>query len=67
MIKAGATTINVPDTVGYATPAEYGALFKYLKENVTGIEQVKLSAHCHDDLGMAIANTIAAIENGATK
>lgn len=65
VIQAGATTINVPDTVGYATPIEYGALFKYLKENVTGIENVKLSAHCHDDLGMATANTIAAIQNGA--
>lgn len=65
VIAAGATTINVPDTVGYATPAEYGALFKYLKENVTGIDKVKLSAHCHNDLGMATANTIAAIENGA--
>ncbi|PIC80200.1 2-isopropylmalate synthase [Sporosarcina sp. P18a] len=65
VIEAGATTINVPDTVGYATPAEYGALFKYLKENVTGIENVKLSAHCHDDLGMAVANSIAAVENGA--
>ena len=65
VIEAGATTINIPDTVGYATPAEYGALFKYLKENVTGIDKVKLSAHCHDDLGMATANTIAAIENGA--
>ena len=65
VIAAGATTINVPDTVGYATPAEYGALFKYLKDNVTGIDNVKLSAHCHDDLGMATANTIAAIENGA--
>ncbi|PIC70994.1 2-isopropylmalate synthase [Sporosarcina sp. P16b] len=65
VIEAGATTINVPDTVGYATPAEYGALFKYLKENVIGIENVKLSAHCHDDLGMAVANSIAAVENGA--
>ncbi len=65
VIAAGATTINIPDTVGYATPAEYGALFKYLKENVTGIDQIKLSAHCHNDLGMATANTIAAIENGA--
>ncbi|KXH84100.1 2-isopropylmalate synthase [Sporosarcina sp. HYO08] len=65
VIAAGATTINIPDTVGYATPAEYGALFKFLKENVTGIEKVKLSAHCHDDLGMAVANSIAAIENGA--
>ncbi len=65
VIAAGATTINIPDTVGYATPIEYGALFKYLKENVTGIDKVKLSAHCHNDLGMATANTIAAIENGA--
>ncbi|ARF18158.1 2-isopropylmalate synthase [Sporosarcina sp. P3] len=65
VIEAGATTINVPDTVGYATPAEYGALFKYLKENVKGIDHVKLSAHCHDDLGMAVANSIAAVENGA--
>ena len=58
VIKAGATVINIPDTVGYATPNEYGALFKYLSENVTGIEKVKLSAHCHDDLGMAVANTL---------
>lgn len=65
VIAAGATTINIPDTVGYATPQEYGALFKYLKENVTGIDKVKLSAHCHNDLGMAVANSIAAIENGA--
>lgn len=65
VIEAGANVINIPDTVGYATPAEYGALFKYLKENVTGIEKVKLSSHCHDDLGMAVANSIAAIENGA--
>lgn len=65
VIAAGANVINIPDTVGYATPAEYGALFKYLKENVTGIDKVKLSAHCHNDLGMATANTIAAIENGA--
>ena len=65
MIAAGATIINIPDTVGYATPQEYGALFKFLKENVTGIDKVKLSAHCHNDLGMAVANSIAAIENGA--
>lgn len=65
VIAAGATTINIPDTVGYATPMEYGELFRYLKENVTGIDKVKLSAHCHNDLGMATANTIAAIENGA--
>ncbi len=64
-IKAGATTINVPDTVGYASPAEYGALFKFLRENIIGAEHVKFSAHCHDDLGMAVANSIAAVENGA--
>ena len=65
MIEAGATTINIPDTVGYASPEEYGALFKYLRENVRGAEKVKFSAHCHDDLGMAVANSIAAMENGA--
>lgn len=67
VIKAGATTINIPDTVGYTTPAEYGALFRYLQETVPGIEKVKMSAHCHDDLGMAVANSLAAIENGATQ
>lgn len=64
-IKAGATTINVPDTVGYASPEEYGALFKFLKENCIGADKVKFSAHCHDDLGMAVANSIAAVQNGA--
>ncbi|MEX3622695.1 2-isopropylmalate synthase [Viridibacillus arvi] len=67
VIKAGATTINIPDTVGYASPAEYGALFKFLRENVTGSDKVNFSAHCHDDLGMAVANSIAAIENGANQ
>lgn len=65
VIKAGATTINVPDTVGYASPQEYGALFKFLRENVAGAEKIKFSAHCHNDLGMAVANSIAAMENGA--
>ncbi|MEC1177325.1 2-isopropylmalate synthase [Metasolibacillus meyeri] len=65
VIAAGATTINVPDTVGYASPQEYGELFKFLRENVRGADQVKFSAHCHDDLGMATANSIAAVENGA--
>ncbi|MBS4210331.1 2-isopropylmalate synthase [Bacillus sp. FJAT-50079] len=64
-IKAGASVINIPDTVGYATPQEYGALFRYLKINVPNIAEAKLSAHCHNDLGMAVANTLAAIENGA--
>jgi 2-isopropylmalate synthase len=67
VIEAGATTINLPDTVGYATPKEYGAMFKYMTDHVAGIEKVKLSAHCHNDLGMATANTLAAIENGATQ
>ncbi|MYL35117.1 2-isopropylmalate synthase [Pontibacillus yanchengensis] len=67
VIDAGATVINVPDTVGYSTPAEYGDLFRYLRENVPNIDQVSLSAHCHDDLGMAVANSLAAIENGATQ
>lgn len=64
-INAGATTINVPDTVGYTMPGEYEALFRYLREHVTGIDTVTLSAHCHDDLGMATANTLAAIRAGA--
>jgi 2-isopropylmalate synthase len=64
-IKAGATTINVPDTVGYTFPHEYEKLFRYLREHVPGIENVTMSAHCHDDLGMATANTLAAIKGGA--
>ncbi|MBO9600206.1 MAG: 2-isopropylmalate synthase [Cohnella sp.] len=64
-IKAGATVVNIPDTVGYLTPYEYGNIFKTLKEKVPGIEKIQLSAHCHDDLGMATANALAAILNGA--
>lgn len=64
-IQAGATTINVPDTVGYTTPAEFGSLIKHLRENVSGIEDVTISVHGHDDLGMAVANFMSAIENGA--
>jgi 2-isopropylmalate synthase len=64
-IQAGATTINVPDTVGYTFPDEYEALFRYLREHVAGMEDVTMSAHCHDDLGMATANTLAAIRGGA--
>lgn len=64
-IKAGATTINVPDTVGYTLPHEYEMLFRYLLERVPGIDEVTLSAHCHDDLGLATANTLAAIKGGA--
>ncbi|RAQ95224.1 2-isopropylmalate synthase [Thermogemmatispora tikiterensis] len=64
-IKAGATTINVPDTVGYVMPHEYEMLFRYLRERVPGMDEVVLSAHCHDDLGLATANTLAAIRGGA--
>ncbi|MBA2285975.1 MAG: 2-isopropylmalate synthase [Ktedonobacteraceae bacterium] len=64
-IKAGATTINVPDTVGYVMPHEYEMLFRYLRERVPGMEDVVMSAHCHNDLGMATANTLAAIRAGA--
>jgi len=64
-IRAGATVVNIPDTVGYMTPVEFGNIFKTLREKVPGIEKIQLSAHCHDDLGMATANALAAIENGA--
>lgn len=67
VIDAGATVINLPDTVGYTTPKEYGEMFRYMKENVPNINQVDLSTHCHDDLGMALANSIAAVQNGATQ
>jgi 2-isopropylmalate synthase len=66
-IKAGATTINIPDTVGYAMPHEYEALFHYVRERVPGIGDVVVSAHCHNDLGMATANTLAAIRAGASQ
>jgi 2-isopropylmalate synthase len=67
VIDAGATVINIPDTVGYATPEEYGRIFRYVRERVPNIHKVMLSAHCHDDLGMAVANSLAAIENGANQ
>ncbi|MCA0969546.1 2-isopropylmalate synthase [Halobacillus litoralis] len=65
VIDAGASVINLPDTVGYTTPDEYGRMFRYVKENVPNIDGVILSAHCHNDLGMAVSNSMAAIENGA--
>jgi 2-isopropylmalate synthase len=64
-IEAGATTINVPDTVGYTVPEEFFEVFSYLKRNVRGIDEVILSVHCHDDLGMAVANSLAAVRAGA--
>ena len=65
VIKAGATVLNIPDTTGYCLPEEYGAKMNYLRENVKGIENVILSCHCHNDLGMATANSIAGVINGA--
>ena len=64
-IEAGATTVNIPDTVGYTVPAEFDRLFRYLKEHVARIDEVTLSVHCHDDLGMAVANSLAAVGAGA--
>lgn len=65
VIKAGATVLNIPDTTGYCLPEEYGAKMKYLKENVRGIEKAILSCHCHNDLGLATANSIAGVISGA--
>ncbi|MBT8267330.1 MAG: 2-isopropylmalate synthase [Bacteroidia bacterium] len=64
-IKAGATVLNIPDTTGYCLPHEYGAKIKFLKENVKGIEKAILSCHCHNDLGLATANSIEGVINGA--
>ena len=64
-IRAGATVLNIPDTTGYCLPSEYGAKIKYLKENVKGIEKAILSCHCHNDLGLATANSIEGVINGA--
>ncbi|MDF4222119.1 2-isopropylmalate synthase [Maribacter sp. M208] len=65
VIKAGATVLNIPDTTGYCLPDEYGAKIKYLRENVKGIDKAILSCHCHNDLGLATANSIAGVINGA--
>ena len=65
VIKSGATVLNIPDTTGYCLPSEYGEKIKFLKENVTGINDVTISCHCHNDLGLATANSISGIINGA--
>ena len=65
VIKAGATVLNIPDTTGYCLPEEYGTKMKYLKENVKNIHKVRLSCHCHNDLGLATANSIAGVQYGA--
>jgi len=64
-IKAGATAINIPDTVGYAIPSEFGSLIKTIRQKTAGIEKAVISVHCHNDLGLAVANSLAAIQNGA--
>ncbi len=64
-IEAGATTVNIPDTVGYTVPAEFDHLFRYLKKHVARINEITLSVHCHNDLGMAVANSLAAVAAGA--
>ncbi|MGI5986325.1 MAG: 2-isopropylmalate synthase, partial [Oscillospiraceae bacterium] len=66
-IKAGATVVNIPDTVGYSSPQEMFDLITFLRENTPGIENVDISAHCHDDLGMAVANSLACLRAGATQ
>jgi 2-isopropylmalate synthase len=67
VIDAGATTVNIPDTVGYTMPAEYAEIIQMLRERVRGIENVTISVHCHNDLGLAVANTLAALGAGATQ
>ena len=64
-IAAGATTVNIPDTVGYAVPDQFGALIRYLKDNVKNIDDAVISVHCHNDLGLAVANSLAAVQAGA--
>src|SRR5215831_3158830 len=64
-VDAGATTVNIPDTVGYSIPEEFSGLIRSLRDNVRGIENVTISVHCHNDLGLAVGNTIAAINAGA--
>lgn len=65
VIAAGATTLNIPDTVGYTVPQEFGALIRRIKQHVKGIEKATISVHCHNDLGLAVANTLAALQEGA--
>jgi len=65
VLDAGATTINIPDTVGYAIPSEFGSLIAYLFEHVEGLDRITVHVHCHNDLGLAVANSLAAVQNGA--
>ncbi len=65
VIEAGASTVNIPDTVGYAMPAEFGDLIRYLQAHVPNIDKAVISVHCHNDLGLAVANSLAAVRAGA--
>ena len=65
VIDAGATVVNIPDTTGYAIPQQYGALIRDIRANVPNIDKATISVHCHDDLGMAVANSLAGVKNGA--
>src|SRR5439155_7836498 len=65
VVEAGATTVNIPDTVGFSMPAEFGELIQTIRQRVPGIEKVTISAHCHNDLGLAVANSLAAVAAGA--
>src|SRR3954469_10524778 len=65
VVEAGATTVNIPDTVGYAVPEQYAAAIRHLKQTVRGIDKIVLSVHCHNDLGLAVANSLAALKEGA--
>ena len=65
VVEAGATTVNIPDTVGYSMPAEFGELIQTIRQRVPGIEKVTISAHCHNDLGLAVANSLSAVAAGA--
>src|SRR6516162_6672023 len=64
-VEAGATTLNIPDTVGYAVPSQYAAAIAHLKKHVRGVEKIVISVHCHNDLGLAVAHSLAAVEEGA--
>src|SRR3984893_10157826 len=65
VVEAGATTVNIPDTVGYAVPAQYAAAIAHLRKYVRGVDKIVLSVHCHNDLGLAVANSLAALREGA--
>src|SRR5438093_11288016 len=65
VVEAGATTVNIPDTVGYAVPSQYAAAIRHLRQHVSGIEKVVISVHCHNDLGLAVANRRAPLDEGA--